>query len=303
MSDLLQIIGSIILAIVPAILWGAFFYKKNPEDKKLLLLTFIIGSLAVFPILIYKFFWNFFPWINAFKLAERYQDHIIPITNSLTLPISVLITFMIVGIIEESMKYFSVKIVDDDSFQSIDDSIEFFIVAALGFAFTENILYFYNIWLQEGAHNLILPFLFRSSFSTFAHILFSGIFGYYYGIAQFAKPILQEELLAKRSKFIKLLHKLTSIKSEKLFHKQKMLEGFLLAVFLHASFNIFLELNLTFMIVPFLLIGYHTLNYLFAKKNSHKDYQKLLVGRRNNPSKSGIYFKLSPISITQANNE
>lgn len=299
MSDLLQIIVSIILALVPAILWGAFFYKKNPEDKKLLLLTFIIGALSVFPILIYKFFWNFFPWINAFRLAERYQDNLIPITSSLTLPISVLITFMIVGLIEESMKYFSVRMVDDDYFQSIDDAIEFFIVAALGFSFTENILYFYNIWLQEGAHNLILPFLFRSSFSTFAHILFSGIFGYYYGLAQFAKPILQEELLAKRSRITVWLHRLTSIKKERLFHEQKMFEGFFLAVFLHASFNIFLELNLIFMMVPFLIGGYHTLNHLFAKKNAHKDYQKLMIGKRTNPSRSGIFFKLTPLSIKE----
>jgi RsiW-degrading membrane proteinase PrsW (M82 family) len=303
MSDILQIIGSIVLAIIPALMWGIFFYKKNPEDKKLLALTFFIGALSVFPILIYKFFWNFFPWINAFRLAEKFQDNLIPITTSLTLPISVLITFMIVGVIEESMKYFSVKMVDDDYFQSIDDAIEFFIVAALGFSFSENILYFYNIWINEGVHNLILPFLFRSSFSTFAHILFSGIFGYYYGIAQFAKPILQEELMAKRSKFTILLHKITSIKKERLFHEQKMTEGFLLAVFLHASFNIFLELNLIFMMIPFLIGGYHTLNHLFSKKNAHKNYQKLMVGKRTNPGHSGIFFKLTPISINEKINE
>jgi RsiW-degrading membrane proteinase PrsW (M82 family) len=303
MFEYIEIIGSIILAFIPAILWGAFFYQKNPEDKKLLTLTFIIGALAVFPILIYKFFWNFFPWINAFRLAERYEESIIPIGTSLTLPISVIITFMIVGLIEESMKYFSVRMVDDDYIQSIDDAIAFFIVAALGFSFTENILYFYNIWIQEGGQNLIIPFIFRSSFSTFAHILFSGIFGYYYGLAQFAKPILQEELLANRSKFTVLLHRLTSIKKDRLFHRQKMIEGFLIAVILHAGFNVFLELNLTFMMIPFLVGGYYSLNYLFAKKNIHKDYKKLMEGRRNNPGNSGIYFKLTPIQTNPIPNE
>ena len=216
---------------------------------------------------------------------------------------SVLITFMLVGVIEESMKFFSVKMVDDDYFQSIDDAIEFFIVAALGFSFTENILYFYTIWIQEGAGNLVLPFLFRSSFSTFAHILFSGIFGYYYGLAQFAKPILQEELFSKRRLITVYLHKLTSIEKEKLFYKHKMIEGFLIAVLLHASFNIFLELNLTFMMIPFLIGGYYTLNHLFEKKNIHKDYKKLMVGKRNNPVSPQIYFKLTPIQVNQSSNE
>ena len=72
-------------------------------------------------------------------------------------------------------------------------------MAALGFAFTENILYFYNIWITKGVEDLFVSFLYRSSFSTFAHLLFSGVLGYYYGMAHFAKPILQEEMMKKRN--------------------------------------------------------------------------------------------------------
>ena len=57
------------------------------------------------------------------------------------------------------MKFFSVKVVDDDEIKDIDDSIEFFIIAALGFAFTENILYFYNIWASQ-PDKLLLCFLY-----------------------------------------------------------------------------------------------------------------------------------------------
>ncbi len=53
------------------------------------------------------------------------------------------------------------------------------------------------------------------------------------------------------------------------------------------------------MMVPFLIGGYHTLNHLFAKKNAHKDYQKLMVGSRTNPGRSGIFFKLTPLSIKE----
>lgn len=296
MPAIIQIIGSLILASIPAILWGLFFYKKNPEDKRLLFLTFFIGAMAVFPILLYKVSWQFFPWINAFKLADHFSDNMLSISTFIVIPISVIITFMIVGLIEEVMKLLSVKIIDDDRFDSIDDSMEYFIVAALGFSFTENILYFYNIWFTQGATNLILPFLFRSSFSTFAHILFSGILGYYYGIAHFAKPILQQEIIEHRRHWTVILHKIFSFGKTKMFHQEKIFEGLLIAILLHAIFNVFLEMNWSFLMIPFLYIGYQVLNHLFNKKDSHKDYKKLLTGRRNHSkTKSGIYFELTPI--------
>lgn len=295
MPQIVQIIGSIILAAVPALIWGNIFYYKNPEKRSLTALTFIMGALAVFPILIYKFSWQYFPWMNAFRYADYYKTDIIGFSNAIILPLSVIITFMIVGIIEETMKFSSVKIVDDDEIKNIDDSIEFFVIAALGFSFTENILYFYNIWLAEGTSHILLPFLFRSCFSTFAHLLFSGLLGYYYGVAHFATPVLQEELRNKNSFWAKIPQKILFFRREKLFYEEKLLEGILFAVGLHALFNIFLEMGLTFMIVPFLVIGYLTLSYLLDLKENHKNYGKLLTYVRNHPHKSGIYFKRNPL--------
>ncbi len=292
MTHLAQIIGSIVLALIPAFIWGYIFYKKNPENKRIILLTFLVGGLAVFPILMYKFAWELFPWINAFRVADFYQNDVIGFTNIVVLPLSVVITFMLVGIIEEFMKMISVKTVDDDRIKSIDDSMEFFIVAALGFSFVENILYFYNIILHYGPGHLFFPFLFRSSFSTLAHLIFSGILGYYYGIAHFAKPILQEEIRQGRALWTKALHKIFNIKKERLFYEENLFEGLLISIGLHALFNIFLELNATFLIVPFLICGYITLNYLFDKKESHKNYSKVMVELRNNPHPgSGIFFE------------
>ncbi len=297
MPSIVQIIGSIILATIPAIIWGHIFYKRNPENRRLLGWTFFVGALGVFPILLYKFSWQFFPWMNAFKLADYYKDDVIGISNAIALPLSIIITFMIVGLIEENVKFASVKIVDDeDDINSIDDAIELFIIAALGFAFTENILYFYNIWMTQGPENLLLPFLFRSTFSTFAHLLFSGLLGYYYGIAHFATPIFQEEIKANRGKVTSWVTKLLTFGRERAFYRQKLLEGLILAIGLHALFNIFLEMNLTFMIIPFLVGGYTTLNYLFNKKENHKVYGKLLTYVRNHPNqKSGIYFQRNSI--------
>jgi RsiW-degrading membrane proteinase PrsW (M82 family) len=277
-----EIIGSIVLALVPALIWGALFYHKHPKQRSLVLITFLLGALAVFPILIYKFLWQFFPWINAFRFAEGYQTDLIGFSNLIVLPLSAIITFMIVGVIEELMKLGSVKLADHKQIRNVDDAIELFIIAALGFSFTENILYFYNIWLANGTSGILLPFLFRSAFSTFAHLIFSGILGYYYGIAHFAKPILQEEIRENRSHWTVILHKIFGFRKIKLFYRESLFEGLLISIGLHAVFNIFLEMKLTFMIVPYVVFGYMALNYLLAKKENHKDYGYLLEGKRNN---------------------
>lgn len=302
MNHAIQIIVSIILACVPALIWGYIYYKKHPENRKTVMLTFAAGALAVLPILFYKFLWQFFPWINAFKVADYYQNDLIGFSNLVILPLSVIITFMFVGIIEEIMKMLSVKISDDDEIKNVDDAIEFFILAALGFSFTENILYFYNIWIGQGPSNLLLPFLFRSTFSTFAHLMFSGILGYYYGTAHFAKPILQEELKAKRKQWVQKIHNIFHFKKEGIFYKEIILEGLLISIGLHAIFNIILEMNLNFLIVPFLFAGYKTLNYLFRKKENLKNYGKVLSYVRNHPHpKTGVYFQRTSIKETEKN--
>jgi RsiW-degrading membrane proteinase PrsW (M82 family) len=292
MEHPIQLIGSILLALVPAIVWGVLFYLKRPENRKLSTWTFLAGAISVFPILLYKMSWKYFPWLNAFKFADLYKYDYIGFSNFVVLPISIIITFMIVGIIEEVMKYVAVKTGAGNNLLTIDDAIIFFIIAALGFSFTENILYFFNIWVVDGIDNLFVPFAFRSLFSTFAHIMFSGVLGYYYGIAHFAKPILQEEIRANRKHWTILFHKILSIRGDKLFHQEKLAEGLLIAVGLHAIFNIFLEMNLTFLTVPFLVGGYITLTYMLAKKQSHKKYGHLYEGENNhpvNPHKN--YFK------------
>lgn len=276
-SAVIQIIGSVILALIPVFVWGFIFYKKQPEEKSLVVITFISGAIAVFPILFYKYLWKFFPWINAFQYTTTFQEDVIGITRFVAIPLSVIMTFMLVGVLEETAKVWGVKVIDRNRFRHIDDAIEFCVLAAIGFSFTENILYFYNIWAAQGPSNLFVPFLFRSAFSTFAHIMFSGIYGYYYGIAHFAKPILQEEIRQKRYLWTRWLHKITHIRGETFFKDEKLLEGFLIAITFHAIFDIFLEMNWTFLIIPFLVSGYISLSYLFIKKENHKRYDKLLV--------------------------
>lgn len=282
LSGFFQIVAACaFLAVFPAGTWGYIFYKKQPEDRFHTILTFALGGLAVFPLLFYKWLWKYFPDINILAYARNFENDLIGISGIVMIPLSVIIAFAFVGVIEEILKMSCVHAVDDRRIRNIDDAIEFAILASLGFSFTENILYFYNIWVGQGPEHLFIPFIFRALFSTFAHILFSGIFGYYYGIAHFAKPLLQEELRNNRYTFWDWYHKAFRWKTEDLFHEQKMLEGLTLAVGLHAVYNIFLEMNWTFIMVPYLVIGYLYVSHLFKMKENQKRLDLLLESERN----------------------
>lgn len=272
---LAKIIVSIVLAAVPAVIWAYIFLKKNKEPMTTVFVTFVAGMISVAPIMLYKMSWRYFPELDLFSYFDKFENDILGFTNIAILPLGVLLSFLLVGMIEEYMKHIAVDATDNGKIRSIDDAIELSIVAALGFSFVENIMYFFYIWQYQGVDTLYLSFVFRSIFSTFAHILFSGIYGYYYGIAYFAEPIFQEEIKQKRSPIRKFLHKLLNFKSSTLFAQEKITQGLFYAVVLHALFNVMLEMNFTFFMVPFLVFGYMILTYLLAMKRNHIKYKKV----------------------------
>jgi len=270
--NLPQIVLSTLLALIPAFIWGYIFYKKDPVYRPKAKQTFLLGMASVLPILLYKAAWDYLPQINVFNYTNNIKADVFAFTPLLYLPLGTLFAFMFVGIIEEYMKHLVVKKVDHGFFRSIDDAIEFSIISALGFAFIENVLYFYYIWEYQGTDVLLVSFVFRAIFSTFAHILFSGIYGYYYGIAYFADPIWSEEIRQKRHPIVNFIHTVMHMKRNRIFANEKITEGLCLAVTLHALFNIMLEMNLTFFMVPFLVLGYSFLDYLFKRKENLKAY-------------------------------
>lgn len=270
--NIVNIAISIILALVPALFWGYIFFKKQPENKFTTLRLFVAGTIAVAPLLMYKYLWQFFPWINAFLYTNSFQDDMIGFANVSILPLDVLFTFMIVGVIEELAKFSAVKMIDRKKMCSVTDCIEYFIIVALGFAFAENVIYFYNIMHVRGVESVMLPFVFRSLFSTFAHVMFSGVLGYYYGLAKFAEPLLDDQKNRNRWPFLKKFTQLLHLNRLKTFHDEKIFQGLLIAVILHAFFNIFLEMNWTFLIVPFLTGGFIVLSFMFDSRRIDKDY-------------------------------
>lgn len=280
LDSIFKLTLAIILAIIPACAWGYIFYKKQVGYRAMTLKTFVAGAALVAPLLGYKYLWQFFPWLNAFEYTHPFKDDLIGFTTFGLVPLDVILTFMIVGVIEELTKLWAVKATDKRRICSIDDAIEMCVMAALGFAFAENILYFYNIMSTRGVENILYPFVFRSLFSTFAHVMFSGILGYYYGLALFADNVLKEKHNQKRWPFARWLAKIIHCKKQVLFHEEKMVEGLIIAIVLHAIFNIFLEMSWTFLIIPYLTGGYIYLSHLMEKKEDHKIYC-LVRGVRN----------------------
>jgi RsiW-degrading membrane proteinase PrsW (M82 family) len=167
----------------------------------------------------------------------------------LSIPIigTVLGTILFLAIIEEYIKHLMVRITDDKKLKDIDDAITLSIVVGLAFAFLETIIYS----LAVGDIGIIF---YRAMISIPIHIVASGIFGYYYGLAHFAKPIVQLEGGDKTYRK-KWLPKILSLKKSTLYHEEKMVEGIFFATLFHAAMNLLFELSLGFLAVPFIVLG------------------------------------------------
>jgi len=226
-----------VLAMIPIFVYMWYFLRQDPEPRRLVLKTFLYGCLSVVPLALLQVFmtnfeeWNIHQIIDS-NISNRYLIYIC--------------TFIFVGVTEEYAKHWVVKVADDKEkkFRTIADGIELSIIAALGFAFIEHIVYFVSIYYNDGFEGLIVPFIFRSIFTTFAHISFSGIYGYYYGKSHFLKNAAKRNLM--------------------------VLRGLLSAMILHAIYNFVLEINYTFLIVPLLAIEFWFIAHEFKKKENRE---------------------------------
>lgn len=164
--------------------------------------------------------------------------------------------FVVVGMLEEFIKYLFLRFSDEEKIGSVADSISFAIFVALGFAFVENILYLQKFWMtmSQSPQNFAIFFFLRSTFSVVAHVCFSAIIGYFYGVAHFSNKIYRNEALARRHPALRWMHRVLHCKTSTLFHEEMLMEGFLLAMVVHAIFNSLLEYDKTVLLIPFMLL-------------------------------------------------
>ncbi len=261
-EELITLIIMVILAAIPALIWSYLIFKGRKTSRFMLLLAFFMGTLTVLPLIIlYDYLWVWFPALDVYRVITE---------NIAEAHIAALITLFVVGILEEFVKGLVVRFIGRTQvgIQTITDAVKYSILAGLGFAFTENIFYFYQIWQSVASiEEFLFPVIFRSIFTVCGHMVFSGIFGYFYGIAKFSKPIFEAGLfMGERNKTTYYLAKILGTDEISAYHQLTLLKGFLIATAIHVAFNFTLEFN-QFAPVAFLVGGgFLYLLYLLAHR-------------------------------------
>jgi protease PrsW len=146
--------------IAPGVALLSYFYLKDEyetEPLSIVLRTFLIGALLVFPIMFIQYVFHV-EGIAAPKIARA---------------------FFLSGLLEEFVKWFIVYffIYDHREFDEPYDGIVYSASVSLGFATMENILYLLANGVEFALTRALLP--------VSSHALFAVIMGFYFGKAKF----------------------------------------------------------------------------------------------------------------------
>jgi RsiW-degrading membrane proteinase PrsW (M82 family) len=225
-----------ILAFIPALIWLSFLLTKH-KNRKLQIILFLLGACSVAPIFFIEYLFQLFPKFDFITIADQ------QIVNP---NLHFLLIYSWVGISEELIKQWMLRFLDSKFLlvETINDSIKLSLIAALGFSFAENIFYFYQIGTHFGLGPLFVSFLFRSIFTTCAHLVFSGFFGYFYGLAKFSISIVEQSIeQGKKFFFSRFLARLFNMSKIQAYQEATILKGLFIAIAMHAFFDYTLQMN------------------------------------------------------------
>ena len=166
------VITGILMALVPAFVWLAFFYRRDrlePEPKHLVVQMVILGGLLASAVSI--------PLIDGLYDVPKWL-------NSSPAWAQLLGGFFIVGMIQEFVKYAAVRytVYYSNDFDEAIDGIIYTTAVAVGFAVVLNITFVISsggVDLGSGAIRMVL--------TTLAQASFAGIVGYFLGRMKFEK--------------------------------------------------------------------------------------------------------------------
>ena len=220
---------SLSLAIIPALLLLVYFYRRDhlkPEPKQLIVKIFLLGILSTIPIIIMELTLAVFKDFFSFHPLAGYAFR----------------AFIIAALCEEGFKFIIVKqfAYNRVEFDEVMDGIVYTIVASLGFAVVENMLYV----IRAG----IVVALLRAVTAIPLHALASGLMGYYLGVAKFI--------------------------TDKTSERKLFMKGLGLAILVHGLYNFFLFSVeyfggwLALGIIPVLLLSGIFLQYKIKKAQS-----------------------------------
>lgn len=247
------------LALVPAIIWLVFLLNRSKRTG-IQILMFFLSIFTVVPVFALQYFLNLFPQFDILAFLQN-QIH--------NQNANYILLFISVGIVEEIVKQIILRFVDRKYLlvQTINDSIHYSLISALGFAFAENIFYIFSIYSQLGWQQLIIPYLFRSIFTTAAHLIFSGFFGYFYGLAKFSMNITEQSRWAgKKHYFANFIGSIFKISRLQAVKELTIIRGLMVAIALHAVFNFMLQLNQIIPVALYIVAGFALLLHQLRQK-------------------------------------
>jgi len=165
-----NIIIYIIFGLLPSLIWLFYYLRKDlhPEPKRMILRIFLWGALITIPV--------FFVQIGFADLLDK-----VDINSTIE---NLIYWFLIIAFSEEFFKYLVVKIkvLNNPNLDEPLDIMLYMVVAALGFAALENVLYLFAPIGQFSLNALIsrtlVITLIRFIGATFLHTLCSAVIGY-----------------------------------------------------------------------------------------------------------------------------
>jgi hypothetical protein len=251
------------IAAVPAFIWCALFLPYHRERLSIVFLMFFSGMASTVPILFYDalvkrgielqfFVFRIVP--ENFNATVQSALHSSAGGSSLQISLlSLFITFLFVGLLEEGSKYWVLRRNGSPFFTSIDDAMQLAILVAIGFAFAENITqtgYFVTfvkefLWNGQAADwaSFLGNVAGRSILTSMVHIVSTGLLGFFVGRALFHDPnLLAMEKSGQRFWVSESVHWLVGIRRQSSYRTEMLTIGLVLAVFLHALSNFLVTL-------------------------------------------------------------
>ena len=255
------ILSSFLLSLVSILLWYKRDQISNQKQTEFLPTLISVFYWSAFLSLLMKIFLDlFFIWGEAWTLITS------PYLNYFAI------------FLEEIIKATSIVIgleMADKKFNEISDGIVFAAMSAFGFIFFENIIF---LWEIDNEAEIVTTFLGRNIFSYSAHLLSAIVFGFFYASAYLSSVLIRPKkhkpyallsairesarkyrlenhsatqilrhylaVLAKIfSLHIIIFHILLHRKTRGHWSGELIMEGFLLAFYLHLFYDFILSTN------------------------------------------------------------
>lgn len=171
LNDVGLVIVGLVMAVVPALLWLAIFYRidrAEPEPKRLVIGVYLTGLLlaAALHLPIFGVIFATESWMGAYWWSQLLGG------------------ILVVGIVTMAIVYVSVRVVvfDNPEFDERLDGIIYAVAAGLGVATVSNFVYV----VQNGGVDLNIGSI-RMVVDTLGYASMAGVLGYFLGQARFEK--------------------------------------------------------------------------------------------------------------------